>query len=546
MLQLGPLLGLRTFGTRAIPRIQPNGSFFFHQKLQHALARILIRPEIIVAQKRQVHQIFSFQQTLYLHLPNRSRVRLNVLQPSTRLSGKKFRQPWQMQVRGAAFWKVGTNLRIFKQMLKESGDNEWKFRLLLFLFLFIIINFLFNIMMAILTNIYLERLQTTSRRFGFMINSEYKHGIVEEMITIDDKKANEKYLRCLRMLARKNGLENYDTEEDPKNRQRDEEDKNYKYNIDNILMGTKQLDKWYFAKNDLNYISMYCDLVLRYALTLPSQQSELVEHTVDSCMEIINHYEKIAHEEVGTYTLKNKALRTKADILKYRGESFDKVQTCILDALKLLENHEFTRTENSIMKDVTIIPEAQILGDNILNSVLDLCSLYSDSRKPAYMNKALQMLTSTLKCLENELSVLDKKYDLQALYGKKQAVHSKDERRLVELKFEKIPLIQLEISEILWYGKHYNQAIDIARSSAQQSALYSHGNYNCAKIARLGFQNLATMYSKMGDNDTAELCKAQSDATEVPLEAFSIPSRTVREAVLEYWFGSWGGVMFPG
>lgn len=544
MLQIRPILGLRFIGIRNIPQIQPVEPLLLHLKPHYASRNAFFWSGSAINQRKLLHQMVPFLQTT--NFP-KILTEHNVLNVDLNFRRRRLNQFWKGQVRGAAFWRIGTNLRIFKQMLQDSGDNEWKYRLLLFLFLFIIINFLFNIMMAILTNIYLERLQATSSKFGFMINSVYKHGVVEEMITINDQKANENYLRCLRMLAQKNGLKNYDTEEDPKNKQKSEEDANYKYNIDNIIMSTDQLDKWCFERNDLDYISMYCDLALRYALTLPSKQSRLVEHTVDICFGIINHYEKVAHEEVGSYKLKNKALRTKADIMEYNNVNFDEIRTCLFNALELLEKHEFTsQNTKSIIKDVTEIPEDQTLGNNMLNSILDLCSFFTDSRRPNYINIALQMLTSTLRSLECELSVLDKKYDSEALFGRKQAVHSKDERRLMELKFEKIPLIQMEISEILWYGKHYNQAIDLARSSAQKSMLYSHGNYNCAKIARIGFKNLATMYSKEGDKETAELCKVQSEGIEIPLEAFSVPSRTVRDAVLEYWFGSWGEVMFPG
>lgn len=449
------------------------------------------------------------------------------------------------QKRGAAFWKVGTNLRIFKQMLQESGDNEWKYRLLLFLGLFIVINFLFNVMMAVLTNIYLERLQPSSRRFGFLVNSEYKHGVVDEMITIDDQAANKKYLRCLRMLARKNGLKNKETEEDTDKDTQDSLDSHYKYDIDEIIMGPKQLDDWYYEKKDLNYISMYCDLGLRYALTLPSTQSELVYKTINIILNLCDHYSKLAHQDIGSYPLMNKALRTKADILKYNKADFSDVESCIIKSIKLVEKNEFG-DEYTADSDPTIVPEGVISTNNLMNSLLDLCSFYSDSRIPKYLTKSLAILVSELRSLEGEYRGLDKRCGSNALYNNQKSVSTSEEKRLMELKFEKIPLIKMDISELLWNRGDYDRAIEMAKDSAQQSEMNSHGDFNSAKISKLGFQNLATMYAKHGDSDASKLCQMQCDSIEIPLDAFSIPTRTVRDAVLEYWFGAWGKFLFPG
>ncbi|QPG77309.1 hypothetical protein FOA43_004717 [Brettanomyces nanus] len=444
--------------------------------------------------------------------------------------------------RSAAFWRIGTNLQVFKRMLKESGDSEWKYRLLLFLGLFIVLNFLFNIMMAVLTNIYLQRLQPSTVRFGLLVNSEYKQGIVEEMIKMNDMKANEKYLNCLRMLARDNGMDNEDVNVKPDD---GESNNSGLHDICNIIMGEEQLDKWYYEKRDPNYISKYCDLILRYAMTLSDDKSQVAYESIDKCFQIVNRYEKLSHKSMGSYSLKNKALRTKADIMKSRGENFKVVESCMLDSIRLVEENEF-KNDYPPDRDVGIVPEGEISSNNLANSLLDLCSLYTDTREPKYMSKALSILISELRSLEEEYHALDKRYDSGALYRKKKVIRSGDEKRLMELGFEKIPLIQMEISEILWYSKHYEKAIEMAKNSAQKSSMYSHGNYNSAKIAKIGFNNLSKMYHRMGDEEVAELCQLQSEAIEVPLNAFITPSSTVRNAVLEYWFGSWGNFLFPG
>ncbi|VEU23592.1 DEKNAAC104686 [Brettanomyces naardenensis] len=395
--------------------------------------------------------------------------------------------------------------------------------------------------MAILTNVYLGRLQPSPHRFGMLVNSEYKHGVVEEMIKMNDREANKRYLRCLFMLARANGLAKDDEEGDIT----DTDDASIEnYNVADILLGDDQLDKWYYDKKDLNYISGYCDLILRYALTLPNRQSDKVEESISRCFEIIERYEKLGHKPVGSYALKNKALRTEADIMKYKGEDFAKIEECFLRSIRLVEDNEF-QGEYPSDREVSIIPDGERSGNNLTNSLLDLCSFYTDTRQPKYMSKALSILISELRSLERECKGLDRKYDSNALYSKK-GLKSEDERRLMELKFERIPLIKMEISEILWYGQHFDKAIDMAKDSAQQSSMYSHSNFNSAKIAKMGFANLSKMYHKKGDDEAAQLCQLQSDGIEIPLDAFITPSSTVRDAVLGYWFGSWGRFLFPG
>lgn len=445
--------------------------------------------------------------------------------------------------RGAAFWKVGTNFQIFKQMLKDSGSSEWKFRLLLFLGIFIVLNFLFNIMMAVLTNVYLDTLQPTSRKFGMLVNSEYKHGLVEESINYDDQLANKRYLKCLRMLARDNGLVNEYT--DKKQGQKFDESSDPVYDISQIVLTSKELDKWYYEKRDVDYIAAYVDLLLRFALTLPSQQTNTVYTAITKALGLSNSYSKLAHQQLGTYSLVNKALRTKADILNYRKEPFSTIESCFLGAIRIVEDNQF-HDEYPMNRDVTIVPEKERSSDLLTNSLLDLCSFYSDTRDPKYLSKALTILVSELKSLENEAGRLNKIYNSNAMAIDPGSVSTPGEQRIMELEYEKIPLVKMETSEILWFGNKREKAIEMARDSAQKASLYSSANFNSAKIAKLGFTNLAQMYQESGDDATAQLCQSQADKIEIPMDAFSRKKHSVRHVVLEYWFGPWGSFLFPG
>lgn len=431
--------------------------------------------------------------------------------------------------KNAEFWKVGTNIRIFRGMLKESGNSQWKYRLVLFLVIFTVLNFLFNVMLTILTNLYLETYQNSCWQFGFSTNTEFKTGLVNEYIKLDDATANTNYLNTLKALAKANGLVVHDDT-----------------HISNILLDIDELDIWFNEKKNLKYISVYCDLLLRYALTADESNYKDVEFVVNRAFDLINYYEMMSKSEIATYNLKNKALRIQADLLKSIGEPFEIVEKKYYDSIRLVIEHEYSN-ENLDSKDIAIVPDNEISTNNLTNSLLDLCSFYVESKNDVYINKALSILLSDLRALEKEFVDLDSQFNSNELFRKKtKNLSNINEKRLMELRFEKIPLLNLQISEILWHQKNYSKAVEFAKESAQVSSMYASLNFNSAKIAKMGFMNLSTMFQHLKDTEGSTLCLQRAQEISIPLEAFARQSGSVRDVVLEYWFGSWGKFLFPG
>ncbi|TID31228.1 hypothetical protein CANINC_000171 [Pichia inconspicua] len=431
----------------------------------------------------------------------------------------------------AEFWKVGQNIKIFRGMLKESGSSQWKYRLVLFLVLFTILNFLFNVMLTILTNIYLERIQPSCSSFGFNANTEFKTGLVDEHIKYDESAANIHYLNTLKRLAKDHDIiSSIDDKIE---------------NIDQLLLNIKDLEKYYSKKNN-EYISVYCDLLLRYALTSEETNHKEVAHVIQHAFDIINYYEKLSNSSLSSYSLKNKALRIQADMLLSQGRPFQEVEKKYYDAIRLVTEHEY-RHKHDNTDDIAIVPADEFSSNTLTNSLLDLCSFYSQSKQEKYIKKSLTILLAELRSLEQEFSILDSQFNSTAIFNKQRKnLSNQSEKRLMELRFEKIPLINLQISEILWFEKKYDKALEFAKESAHVASMYAKFNFNSAKIAKMGFANLATMFTQIGDPETAILCDKRAHEIPVPMEAFARIPGTVRDTVLEYWFGSWGKFLFPG
>lgn len=432
----------------------------------------------------------------------------------------------------AEFWKVGTNIRIFRGMLKESGSSQWKYRLVLFLVIFTILNFLFNIMLTVLTNMYLEKLQATCWQFGFSVNTEFKTGLVNEYIKLDETAANLNYFNTIKSLAKDNGIL-YSMDEPVDN-------------IGKILLDKEELDVWYKEKKNLEFVSVYCDLLLRYALTCEESHYEEVDFVINRAFSLINHYESLSKRHVSTYSLKNKALRIQADLLYASDKPFAEIEEKYYDSIRLVIENEYVK-DHPESTDIAIVPADELSSNNLTNSLLDLCAFYTSTREGKYMKKALSILLSELRSLEREFESLDSQFNSNDIYKRNSKnLSNKSEKRLMELRFEKIPLINLQISELLWFEKKHNQAIEFAKESAQVSSMYANLNFNSAKIAKMGFINLSTMFKQTGDLEGSELCLKRSEEISIPMDAFARIPGSVRDVVLEYWFGSWGKFLFPG
>lgn len=431
----------------------------------------------------------------------------------------------------APFWKVGENIKVFRSMLKENGNSQWRYRLVLCVVAFTVLNFAFNAMLTVLTDRYLEHIQPSSWSFGFATNSEFKTGVVNETVKIQEDKANENYYKCIKLLAKQNGiLEDVDNEVQ---------------NVNHLILTEKQLDKWFFEKKDVNYVSVYCDLLLRYALTLDESNYMETMMVINSAFNLIDHYEKLTEEKLASYILKNKALRTQADLMKFNNAPLEEVESKIYQSIQLIIDNEY-KNSHPDLGDIAIVPVGEKSSNNLTNTLLDLSLLYAESKQKKNLAKALSILLSDLRALDAEYESLDKVYNSDELYAKKSTLSQSGEKRLMELKFERIPLLNMQISELLWSQNQKQKAIELAKQSAQISSTYASMNFNSAKIAKMGFHNLATMFMQTGDKEASELCLQRSKEIEVPMQAFLQTPTRIRDVVLDYYFGMWGRFFFPG
>lgn len=429
----------------------------------------------------------------------------------------------------APFWQVGTNIRAFRGMLKENGNSQWRYRVVLCVVAFTVLNFAFNVMLTLLTDWYLQTLQPSTWKFGFGTNAEFKTGIVNEVVKFEEDKANGNYETCIKALAKDNGVvDDVETA-----------------SVADCLLGTAQLDKWFYQKRDLKYVSVYCDLLFRYALTLDESRYADVMAVLSRAFELVDHYEGLSHETVGSYTLKNKALRIQAELMKFNGASFNDIEAKLLNSIRLVTDNEYTEPLPA-KADAAIVPPGETSSNNLTNTLLELASFYSETRDNRYLNRALAVLLADLRALDAECTRLDLVYNADELYAKKSTLSQSGEKRLMELKFERIPLLNMQISELLWSQNHKEKAIEMAKESAQVASMYATMNFNSAKIAKMGFLNLSTMFHKIGDEEASTLCMQRSKEIEIPMAAFLQTPTRIRDVVLDHYFGMWGRFFFPG
>lgn len=490
--------------------------------------------------------------------------------------------------RNAAFWKVGTNVKIFSRMLRDTGNSKLRVRILMFLAFFLVVQLIFNVMLVILTNLYLNSFEKIPSNFGFWTSTEYRQGLVNELIKKDDNAANKSYLTTLEYIASQNNIKN------------DQDDGVTDLNkLGFNILTVKELNV-YAARNQVDYISSYCDLLIRYALTLPTRDNanERIQLILNKSFELITHYEDVLRTEISNYKLKNKALRTFADIYRTKLDKLieenqinesssspqykryfyffkrkientnsefssilvndlaEQIEDCLLHAISIVECHEYPdlpqsraaaeSPDSKITSDIAILPNDLICSELLTNSILELCLFYASTKNSTQIDKSLSILLSQLRALEYEHDALASTLDSNHIHKKEsRQLTNVSEKRLMELKYESIPLIKSHVSEILWYKGLYNKAVEFAKDAAYASLMYCKENFNSAKISKMGFQNLSQMFAQMGDAEGARLCQEKADEIDVPLGAFMVQKETVRDVVLYHYFGHWGKFLFP-
>ncbi|CDK24553.1 unnamed protein product [Kuraishia capsulata CBS 1993] len=457
----------------------------------------------------------------------------------------KFRMATQH--RGAAFWKVGTNVKALGKMLKNQRGGTLRKRLLIIFAIYMVATFVFNLMLYVLTLRYLGTIQQLPSGFGIWTKYKFREGLVKEEVNKKERLAHAEYLRTLKNIAAENHMADYD--EDAK---------------DFELLSYSKLDTW-VNNGNLEYVSAYADLLFRYALT--DENLVNIEKILQKAFEISDHYESLLGKSanIGSYMLKNNALRTLAQIRQDKLEDSRSpkekenekfvIENYLLVALDLLIRNEFPALagqSNDLSADMAILPETVIVNNGLTTSILDLCAYYTSLKDKTHVNKSLSILLSVLRCAETEHKQLEK---AQAVAGHTQSAFSptaktraekQNQKRLEELQFETIPLLKSHVAEILWFKGLRKDAIELAKQSAYVASTKSRESFNAAKIAKSGFTNLSTMYGAIGDEEGRKLCMVKVKQIDVPLEQVILQGGdTLRNVVLYHYFGSFGKILFP-
>lgn len=246
------------------------------------------------------------------------------------------------------------------------------------------------------------------------------------------------------------------------------------------------------------YIGVYFDLLVRFALTC--YKDEDTKLYLEKALEIDSRF------DAGSYALKSTLFRILASLSPNLAEPY------LLESVALCSRQE--KVDLSLDKQDAmfgVVPSGSTLSDAFVNCLLDLAWFYADKD----LGKPLAIFTSLLRSSPK--------------------LHS---------------LLKLNISEILWAKGEKKQALQFCQQAAMEALVKCRSDVNSAKIAKTGFKNLAKMYGKLGERELQSLCIDQAKQIEVPLDLVveeKMPSgrNKLREQVLGYYFGGWGGVLFP-
>ncbi|AOA63576.1 GQ67_03810T0 [Komagataella phaffii] len=427
----------------------------------------------------------------------------------------------KIQTRGAAAWKVITNIKELNKMLKKRKGGTFRRRLLLVFCIYMIANFLFNVMFFFLSIGYLKTLQDIPSNFSIWVKFNIREGLIKEEINKNERAANKEYLKALKNVANDNKVDSFD------------EDSPYF-----TILPFSKLDQ-YAEKKDYHYISGYVDLLFRYALTKIDDDVE-TSYYLNQALLIVERY-STPQNQIGDYNLKNNVYRTLAQILQNSDdfnasskEFYTQVEGLLKSSLELIGTNEGIRFQDN---EIGILPDQfTIESENLLSSLLDLSWFYTDTKTD--INKSLSILLSILRSLKYESSQLRIKQEREGSLS--------NDKRLKRLRFELIPLIKSNIGEILWFKGSREEAVSWCREAAYESMLVSKDNYDAAKISKNSFKILARMYSKMGDEESKKLCLDKLREIEIPIVGLADGRRqTLRDVVLRYYFGTFGKILFP-
>ncbi|ODV97902.1 hypothetical protein PACTADRAFT_185778 [Pachysolen tannophilus NRRL Y-2460] len=405
--------------------------------------------------------------------------------------------------------------------MKNRKGGTFRRRLLIVFLVYIVANFLFNVLFFFLSVRYLQSIQDIPSSFNIWSRFNIREGLIKEEVNKDMKAANKEYLKALKNLSDQEQIAKYDEKSN-----------------DFIILPMKTLK----SKNDLRFVGGYCDLLLRYALTHGNDQE--TEFIINQTLDIIKEFEgnpKV--HDIGSYNLKNNALRTLASIMESQVDSgkffkdekkiYEKIEAYYINAVKLLIDKEHLQFEKD---EFGVVPKNTMISDNLLSSLLDLSLFYIDSKKD--INKSLSILLSVLRSLQFKEDKL--------LSLKSSSQDFKRESELNALKNEKIPLLKSNIAEILWSKKLFTDAIKFSQESCYESLISSKDNYNSAKISKNCFKNLYRMYEKLGDLENAKTFYEKYKEINIPYQNDArLKREKLRDVVLYHYFGNFGRILFP-
>lgn len=367
----------------------------------------------------------------------------------------------------------------------------------------------------------------TSENFSLYFKVLYFLGLFFSKIQVNYNFAQEFQLACLRAINDANNL--------PFDIQSDELDQ---------FLSVETLEK-----KNLEYIHVYCDLLVRLAITKSQlgDNSDKILNLINKAIELsaadnylnLSRFSLKSKKEIQkkylnniiTFDLLANALIIKSNILQSQIKDKDnssEIESLYLNALKLLKlndpnksenykellnefnplihlNDEFSKNGGDILtvQDIYInkYPDT-FLTRELIDYSNELGIYYSKTRNNNNDNldKSLQIFLSNLKSIYDYQSYLtfdnsNNKNSFGIELPQKKDIKKIDihQKQLI-VDFNDVPRLKLYISEILWAKKFHNISIKWCQQVINDSYIHSRTDSNAANILQLATTNLIHMY----------------------------------------------------
>lgn len=381
--------------------------------------------------------------------------------------------------------KIASGFRLVTHQVFNRPLGGFVKRVGIIISAYMVINSLFNAMLFVMTLDYVKQFQHIPKSFKLIDQYRFLQGVISSDILLKPKDANVEYELILKeILALKDS---------------------------DFLLNDDQL-----ARESLEFITGYLDLVLRYAFSCKDEQLSI------KCIERLLHISQL-YQGCNPHLL-NQAYRSLLSI----PENSEMAEDLYIKLINI-------SAKNDDIKFATfgIIPPNVKISEELLQSEIELVYFYIDHKRK--IDDSLAILLSLLRSFEYE------KLEKLQLFIQTHQISA--QRDLTKIESEIIPMLKSNISEILWFDKNYHSAIQWCKESVMESISQSRQNYNSARICKNSLKNLSQMYSKLHQEEKAELYLQKSNDINLLIPS-NRPAR-LRDVLLDNYLGYWGKVIFP-